>query len=695
MRKKIYLVESIIILILSFFVLFIYIANIYTLTNTNKELSRHKYASLGAAFNIELYISEINNLDSITNETNLNESKVYLQNEIFNISNLVLDNAIIKNLNILYENEAIDLYQYNIISKEITNYLEIILARLDDKDSNKKLLQFQHELLIEKMTNIISNIQNSIKDLDVRNKNSMSFTTAIAIICVIVTIIVTITFELRNQKANEYLQGRDLLLDIFTENASQLIVLYDFKGQKIQFESRSMVKSFGSIEKFYEYLSDNDKKSYDNILINGDINKSVSYEYQIKINDLINFYYIKFIPIFNNDELKNICILITDYTEIKKDNLRLSDAIIESRNANQAKREFLSNMSHEIRTPITTIIGLTEIAEANINPENNLEYFKKIKDSSIHLLSLVNDILDFSKIEAGKFSLNNQPFNIINTIKSIENIIAPQCEKKNISLIINNSIQNKSLFGDEAKVKQVIINILSNAMKYSNQGGKIIFDITEESDDKESIITFNISDNGKGMSEDRLKKIFIPYERENYTETIGTGLGLIITRDLVTLMGGTLEISSKLEEGTTVTIYIPFLLNLDKDKIIIQKIYDFKDANILVCEDNEINGKIIKEFLTYKNANVTLVENGKKALLRIKKYKYDLILMDIQMPILNGYEATKEIRKLGIDTPIIALTANAFNHDIDEAYQAGVNDYLIKPITMTSLYDKIYDYIKK
>lgn len=695
MRKKIYLVESIIILILSFFVLFIYIANIYTLTNTNKELSRHKYASLGAAFNIELYISEINNLDSITNETNLNESKVYLQNEIFNISNLVLDNAIIKNLNILYENEAIDLYQYNIISKEITNYLEIILARLDDKDSNKKLLQFQHELLIEKMTNIISNIQNSIKDLDVRNKNSMSFTTAIAIICVIVTIIVTITFELRNQKANEYLQGRDLLLDIFTENASQLIVLYDFKGQKIQFESRSMVKSFGSIEKFYEYLSDNDKKSYDNILINGDINKSVSYEYQIKINDLINFYYIKFIPIFNNDELKNICILITDYTEIKKDNLRLSDAIIESRNANQAKREFLSNMSHEIRTPITTIIGLTEIAEANINPENNLEYFKKIKDSSIHLLSLVNDILDFSKIEAGKFSLNNQPFNIINTIKSIENIIAPQCEKKNISLIINNSIQNKSLFGDEAKVKQVIINILSNAMKYSNQGGKIIFDITEESDDKESIITFNISDNGKGMSEDRLKKIFIPYERENYTETIGTGLGLIITRDLVTLMGGTLEISSKLEEGTTVTIDIPFLLNLDKDKIIIQKIYDFKDANILVCEDNEINGKIIKEFLTYKNANVTLVENGKKALLRIKKYKYDLILMDIQMPILNGYEATKEIRKLGIDTPIIALTANAFNHDIDEAYQAGVNDYLIKPITMTSLYDKIYDYIKK
>ena len=695
MRKKIYLVESIIILILSFFVLFIYIANIYTLTNTNKELSRHKYASLGAAFNIELYISEINNLDSITNETNLNESKVYLQNEIFNISNLVLDNAIIKNLNILYENEAIDLYQYNIISKEITNYLEIILARLDDKDSNKKLLQFQHELLIEKMTNIISNIQNSIKDLDVRNKNSMSFTTAIAIICVIVTIIVTITFELRNQKANEYLQGRDLLLDIFTENASQLIVLYDFKGQKIQFESRSMVKSFGSIEKFYEYLSDNDKKSYDNILINGDINKSVSYEYQIKINDLINFYYIKFIPIFNNDELKNICILITDYTEIKKDNLRLSDAIIESRNANQAKREFLSNMSHEIRTPITTIIGLTEIAEANINPENNLEYFKKIKDSSIHLLSLVNDILDFSKIEAGKFSLNNQPFNIINTIKSIENIIAPQCEKKNISLIINNSIQNKSLFGDEAKVKQVIINILSNAMKYSNQGGKIIFDITEESDDKESIITFNISDNGKGMSEDRLKKIFIPYERENYTETIGTGLGLIITRDLVTLMGGTLEISSKLEEGTTVTINIPFLLNLDKDKIIIQKIYDFKDANILVCEDNEINGKIIKEFLTYKNANVTLVENGKKALLRIKKYKYDLILMDIQMPILNGYEATKEIRKLGIDTPIIALTANAFNHDIDEAYQAGVNDYLIKPITMTSLYDKIYDYIKK
>lgn len=695
MRKKIYLVESIIILILSFFVLFIYIANIYTLTNTNKELSRHKYASLGAAFNIELYISEINNLDSITNETNLNESKVYLQNEIFNISNLVLDNAIIKNLNILYENEAIDLYQYNIISKEITNYLEIILARLDDKNSNKKLLQFQHELLIEKMTNIISNIQNSIKDLDVRNKNSMSFTTAIAIICVIVTIIVTITFELRNQKANEYLQGRDLLLDIFTENASQLIVLYDFKGQKIQFESRSMVKSFGSIEKFYEYLSDNDKKSYDNILINGDINKSVSYEYQIKINDLINFYYIKFIPIFNNDELKNICILITDYTEIKKDNLRLSDAIIESRNANQAKREFLSNMSHEIRTPITTIIGLTEIAEANINPENNLEYFKKIKDSSIHLLSLVNDILDFSKIEAGKFSLNNQPFNIINTIKSIENIIAPQCEKKNISLIINNSIQNKSLFGDEAKVKQVIINILSNAMKYSNQGGKIIFDITEESDDKESIITFNISDNGKGMSEDRLKKIFIPYERENYTETIGTGLGLIITRDLVTLMGGTLEISSKLEEGTTVTINIPFLLNLDKDKIIIQKIYDFKDANILVCEDNEINGKIIKEFLTYKNANVTLVENGKKALLRIKKYKYDLILMDIQMPILNGYEATKEIRKLGIDTPIIALTANAFNHDIDEAYQAGVNDYLIKPITMTSLYDKIYDYIKK
>ena len=194
------------------------------------------------------------------------------------------------------------------------------------------------------------------------------------------------------------------------------------------------------------------------------------------------------------------------------------------------------------------------------------------------------------------------------------------------------------------------------------------------------------------MSDERLKKLFIPYERENY-ESLGTGLGLVITKDIITLMGGSIHIDSKINEGTTVTINIPFEISNEINNDVATN-YDFSSMKILLVEDNQINLKIIREFLTFKGAKVSSCDNGKKAVAKCLKESFDVVLMDIQMPVLNGYDATIQIRKNGYKKPIIALTANAFKEDIDDTIKSGMDDYLIKPITMHSLYEKINKYKK-
>lgn len=386
----------------------------------------------------------------------------------------------------------------------------------------------------------------------------------------------------------------------------------------------------------------------------------------------------------------------------------LKDALDSANLASSAKSEFLSRMSHDIRTPMNAIIGMTAIAKAHTDdPDRVLDCLNKISSSGNYLLSLVNDILDMSKIEAGKFALTEENFDITDLIDSIISMIKPQIKEHNHSLNVEiGNITHKDVIGDSLRLKQVFMNILGNSIKYTPDGGIISVSVSEKKIRNASAgcYEFVFSDNGIGMSEEFVEHIFEPFRRAEdlrISKIQGTGLGLSITRNIVQMMNGTIEIKSKEGKGTVFTLTVIFKLQsvnaVPAAKEVSQtgkdiKKGDYSGRKILIAEDNELNREIAKEILEMSGITVEEAENGKIAVEMFAESPvgyYDMILMDVQMPVLNGYEATSAIRKLdrqdaeGI--PIAAVTANAFVEDIKASKAAGMNEHLSKPINFDEL----------
>ena len=516
-----------------------------------------------------------------------------------------------------------------------------------------------------------------------------------------------------------------------TGNISRLV----FDGEKLapaenegteieQFLSEAMEKGQKQIPEFELYVGQDNVKSY----IKKGIPENIK-EFKIKNGKKAQWYQLTF-RYFIEDNQEKILILVKNINTVKcKDEFRkkaMLDALQVAESASKAKTDFLSNMSHDIRTPMNAIIGMTNIAKAHMNePDRVQDCLDKITTASNHLLSLINNILDMSKIESGTVSIDEEEFTLTELIKEIEAIVLPQMKQKRMEFYLDTeNLVHDDVLGDTLRIKQVLINIIGNAVKYTNQGGVIRVTLRELSakSREKGVFEFVCADNGIGMSEEFVQKIFTPFERAN-NSTIsrieGTGLGMSITKNLIDMMGGTIHVQSALGKGTTITVRLRLkireprvrrwnrdafesLSNHVKEQEQPNMPMDFSGKRLLLVEDNELNMEIAKDLIGMTGMVIDEAWNGEEAVEKMAASKtgyYDLILCDIQMPIMDGYEATKRIRSMdrpdAKTVPIIAMTANAFAEDKVRALETGMNGHISKPIDLNELFttlDKVLYY---
>ncbi len=393
----------------------------------------------------------------------------------------------------------------------------------------------------------------------------------------------------------------------------------------------------------------------------------------------------------------------------EESNRVLKEAAEEARSANKAKSEFLSHMSHDIRTPINGIMGMTEIALKNVSDAARVEdCLGKISNSSQHLLSLINDVLDMSRIESGKVTVNSAPMNMIAATDECASIIGGQLLNRNVEFIREfDDFAHPDLIGDELHLRQILINILGNSVKFTPDGGKIYFRVKEIGcTGGKAHFRFEIEDTGIGMKPEYIQHIWEPFSQEdggNRTNYKGTGLGMAITKQFVDMMGGTITVESRLNEGSKFVIDLG--LDIDQNAKHTAETSEKKELHlegmrIMLVEDNEINMEIAQFMLDDVGISVTCVENGKLAVEMFQNSEaesFDVILMDIMMPVMNGLDAARAIRSLdrpdAKTIPIIAMTANAYDDDVRNTREAGMNGHLSKPIDTALLYrtlDELY-----
>ena len=405
-------------------------------------------------------------------------------------------------------------------------------------------------------------------------------------------------------------------------------------------------------------------------------------------------------------ERENNARLKTVNTELRQAKRAAEEAFQVAQEANRSKSSFLANMSHDIRTPMNAIIGMTSLIRYDAGDKGKvIEYADKIDTSSQHLLGIINDVLDMSKIEAGKTVFKYSDFSIVDFIQELDTIFHSQIyEKQQTFTITKENIRHEWVSGDRVHLMQIFSNLLSNAIKYTQEGGEIQF-LVEEYETKSRAYAryrFLVSDNGMGMSADFKNTIFDAFTREESSMTNkiqGTGLGMAITKNLVEAMGGTIDVESEPGQGSCFEILMDLKTAEDQSVSLIPHTEkDEPEGNILqgmrfLCaEDNEINAEILTELLKIEGAECTICENGEEILKTFEQSApgdYDMILMDVQMPVMNGYEATKAIRRssheLAKKIPIIAMTANAFSEDIQHSLAAGMNAHVSKPVEMKVL----------
>lgn len=423
------------------------------------------------------------------------------------------------------------------------------------------------------------------------------------------------------------------------------------------------------------------------------------------------------------DSIRKLQTVVTEYTSKRKDdeyteklleaNKTLREAYASAKSANLAKTDFLSRMSHDIRTPMNAIIGMTLIAQKNLDSREKLEdCFNKISVSSNYLLSLINEVLEMSKIEGGKFVLSEEKINIPMLVDNLIEMTRNSVQEKKQELTVSlNDIVHENIIGDGLRIRQVFMNILSNSIKYTPEGGHISISVSEkETGKRRGCYEFIFTDDGKGMAPEFVEKVFTPFEREEdvrVSKEQGTGLGMTIAYNIVKMMDGDIKVESEIDKGTIFSVTLFLVIDEEaqaedgeesidpaENKGFTEQ--DFEGYRVLLADDNELNREIAAELLGMANFEVETASNGQEALEKFKASEpgyYNFILMDVQMPVMNGYNATRAIRSLSRkdagEIPIIAVTANAFAEDVRDAKNAGMNAHIAKPINIEKMFETL------
>jgi len=412
------------------------------------------------------------------------------------------------------------------------------------------------------------------------------------------------------------------------------------------------------------------------------------------------------------DGAQVFCNSIKDETIQAKYQEQLRAAMKKAEDVSVAKTEFLANMSHEIRTPMNGIIGFLELAlDRETNPASR-EYLSMINENAKWLLHIINEILDISKVESGNVELETIPFSLHELLNSCKNVILPKAIEKNIDLQFDAELSiSKILLGDQARIRQVLLNLLSNAIKFTDSGYVKVEVSVEKEEGDQITLQFVVKDSGIGMTDAQVKRIFEPFIQGDASTTRkygGTGLGMAITKNILELMGSKLDIESEAGKGTTISFNLIFATTdvpvdaetSGKENDLIKAQRPYFEGDILVCEDNQMNQMVISEHLTRAGLNVEIAENGSEGIDKVNariqegKKPFDMILMDIIMPVMNGMEASSKIIETGTETPIVAMTANIMADDREQYKNAGMIDYIGKPFTSEELWRCLEKYLK-
>ena len=539
----------------------------------------------------------------------------------------------------------------------------------------------------------------------------MSGTTGMLAVAALLLVVQNNRQKLR--KKDQQLLAREELFSNLSRNVDDVFLMIDTETSKVEYVSPNVQRILGlSPEAVQEDLyvlypagDDSGASRLENLM---QMEQGVQQEWE---REFVNQEtgeprYIHVTGFINDVQGARKCIVdLSDRTGEHQTTLAVEAALEVAEKASKAKTDFLSNMSHDIRTPMNAIIGITTLMKNELHqPEKLAEHLGKLETSGRLLLGIINDILDMSRIESGKTTLNIEKTNLPQQVSQLDSIIRQQASQRRQTFTVENHVQHENVLADPNRLNQVLMNILSNAVKYTPQGGHIRLDVEELSHTEHyAKYRFVVQDDGIGMSAVYQKTLFDPFTREEKpgaNRVQGTGLGMAITKSIVDLMGGTIHVESAPGKGSRFEVVLELPIDAEADKVQTASALPEEDEAVsplsgmsfLCAEDNAINAEILEMLLETKGASCTICSNGQEivdAFASVKPGEYDMILMDVQMPVMDGLEATRRIRNgenpLGRTIPILAMTANAFLEDMQKSKEAGMDEHLSKPVDIAAL----------
>ena len=539
----------------------------------------------------------------------------------------------------------------------------------------------------------------------------MSGTTGMLAVAALLLVVQNNRQKLR--KKDQQLLAREELFSNLSRNVDDVFLMIDTETRKVEYVSPNVQRILGlSPEAVQEDLyvlypagDDSGASRLENLM---QMEQGVQQEWE---REFVNQEtgeprYIHVTGFINDVQGARKCIVdLSDRTGEHQTTLAVEAALEVAEKASKAKTDFLSNMSHDIRTPMNAIIGITTLMKNELHqPEKLAEHLSKLETSGRLLLGIINDILDMSRIESGKTTLNIEKTNLPQQVSQLDSIIRQQASQRRQTFTVENHVQHENVLADPNRLNQVLMNILSNAVKYTPQGGHIRLDVEELTHTEHyAKYRFVVQDDGIGMSAVYQKTLFEPFTREEKSGTNrvqGTGLGMAITKSIVDLMGGTIHVESAPGKGSRFEVVLELPIDAEADKVQTASALPEEDEAVsplsgmkfLCAEDNAINAEILEMLLETKGASCTICSNGQEivdAFASVKPGEYDMILMDVQMPVMDGLEATRRIRNgenpLGRTIPILAMTANAFLEDMQKSKEAGMDEHLSKPVDIAAL----------